>query len=45
MTAAQQEVTYYPYDSHWDARGHEIAGETVAGFLRDQEECSVQWTQ
>jgi hypothetical protein len=40
MAAAQHEVTYYPYDSHWNARGHELAGQTVAEFLRGQEECT-----
>ena len=40
LTAAENEVTYYPYDSHWNARGHELAGETVAQFLRDQEGCT-----
>lgn len=25
---------YYAYDSHWNERGHQIAGETVADYLR-----------
>lgn len=25
---------YYAYDSHWNERGHRIAGETIAAYLR-----------
>lgn len=32
--AARGEVAYFAYDSHWNERGHEIAGQTVADYLR-----------
>lgn len=34
-TAAQSgELAYYPYDSHWSQRGHQLAGATVANYLQ-----------
>jgi hypothetical protein len=32
--------TYYPYDSHWSQRGHDLAGKTVAEALRNIRGCS-----
>jgi hypothetical protein len=37
--AAQSQMTYLEYDTHWNQAGHELAGETVADFLRDVEGC------
>ncbi len=31
--------SYYTYDSHWNERGHRIAGEAVAEYIRDIEGC------
>lgn len=31
--------TYYTYDSHWDQRGHDLAGKTVANYLREAKGC------
>lgn len=33
--AAAGTLTYYPYDSHWNLTGHQLAGETVAAYLRE----------
>ncbi|MBZ0306109.1 MAG: hypothetical protein K8I82_08590, partial [Anaerolineae bacterium] len=35
------EPTYYPYDSHWNERGHRLAGESIAGFLSQQDDCPL----
>lgn len=32
--AARGEETYYVYDTHWNPLGHEIAGRTVADYIR-----------
>jgi hypothetical protein len=32
--AGSGELAYFDYDSHWNQRGHEIAGEAVADYLR-----------
>lgn len=32
--AAAGEITYYTYDTHWNQRGHDLAGEAIAAFLR-----------
>jgi hypothetical protein len=32
--AARGEETYYIYDTHWNPLGHEIAGRTVAEYIR-----------
>ena len=37
--AAQSQMTYLTYDTHWNQAGHELAGQTVAEFLRGQEGC------
>ena len=37
--AAQSQMTYLTYDTHWNQSGHELAGRTVADFLRGQEGC------
>jgi hypothetical protein len=34
--AASGELTYYTYDTHWNQRGHELAGNTIAAFLETQ---------
>lgn len=34
--AASGELTYYTYDTHWNQRGHEIAGNAIAAFLETQ---------
>jgi hypothetical protein len=33
VAAARGELTYYTYDTHWNQRGHDIAGEAIAEFL------------
>ncbi|HEX2621732.1 MAG TPA: GDSL-type esterase/lipase family protein [Phototrophicaceae bacterium] len=32
--ATTGDLAYYPYDSHWSRRGHQIAGETVAAYIQ-----------
>lgn len=34
--AANGELTYYTYDTHWNQRGHELAGNAIAAFLKSQ---------
>lgn len=37
--AARGEIAYFEYDSHWNVRGHELAGQTVADAMRALGEC------
>jgi hypothetical protein len=39
--AAHGEVLYYTYDTHWTPRGHEIAGRTVADYIRSHPTCEA----
>lgn len=32
--AAKGELTYYTYDTHWNQRGHELAGNVIAEFVK-----------
>lgn len=32
--AANGEITYYAYDTHWNQRGHDLAGNAIAEFLK-----------
>jgi hypothetical protein len=34
QAAADGEMLYYPYDSHWNPDGHALAGRTVADYIR-----------
>jgi SGNH hydrolase-like domain, acetyltransferase AlgX len=34
------EPSYYAYDSHWSVRGHQIAGDAIAQYLRTIATCS-----
>ena len=36
QAAAEGEELYYPYDTHWNQQGHELAAQTIAGVLRDE---------
>lgn len=38
---AQGELLYYPYDSHWNQAGHNLAGYALANYLRDVPECGT----
>jgi len=42
QAAERGEETYYVYDTHWNAYGHEIAGRAVADHVRSHPECSSQ---
>lgn len=33
--AARGEVLYYTYDTHWNQAGHDLAGATIAAYLKD----------
>jgi hypothetical protein len=33
--AESGDLLYYPYDSHWSARGHRVAAQAVADVLRN----------
>ncbi|MBN1311878.1 MAG: hypothetical protein JXB30_10700 [Anaerolineae bacterium] len=37
--AARGEEVYYIYDTHWNPRGHEIAGRTIADYIQDHSDC------
>jgi hypothetical protein len=39
--AASGEEMYYPYDSHWSQRGHDVAGQAIAGYIRSHPECET----
>ena len=34
QAAANGELTYYTYDTHWNQRGHELAGNAIAEFMK-----------
>lgn len=34
--AADSELVYYTYDTHWNQRGHELTGNAIAEFLESQ---------
>lgn len=34
--AAQGEILYYKYDTHWNQRGHEVVGRAIAEFVARQ---------
>lgn len=34
QAAANGELTYYTYDTHWNQRGHELAGNAIAEFIK-----------
>lgn len=34
--ASNGEITYYTYDTHWNQRGHDLAGQAIADFLAAQ---------
>lgn len=33
--AAEGELLYYTYDTHWNQRGHEVVGQALADFMAD----------
>ncbi len=35
------EPTYFTYDSHWNARGHEVGGAAAAEYIRSVEGCGA----
>ncbi len=37
--AAASQMLYFTYDTHWNPEGHELAGQTVAEFLRNTPAC------
>jgi hypothetical protein len=39
QAAAEGQMTYLTYDTHWNQAGQELAGQTVADFLRDVDGC------
>jgi hypothetical protein len=38
---AQGQVLYYPYDSHWNPDGHELASQVIAEYLEHTPECEL----
>lgn len=34
------ELAYYPYDSHWSAHGHRVAGQAVGDYIAQHEDCA-----
>ncbi|MCU0497541.1 MAG: hypothetical protein MUF87_09345 [Anaerolineae bacterium] len=36
---AEGQLLYYPYDSHWNQAGHDLAGRVIAEALRAHPEC------
>jgi hypothetical protein len=38
---AQGELLYYPFDTHWNQAGHDLAAEVIAGYLRAHPECGI----
>lgn len=39
--AAQGELLYYRYDTHFNQAGHDLAGNIIAEAMRDAEKCSI----
>lgn len=39
QAAARGEAVYFTYDTHWNARGHEIAGQAIADAIRARPAC------
>jgi|FLYN01.1.fsa_nt_gi hypothetical protein len=37
----QGELLYYPYDSHWNQAGHDLAAQVIANYLRGATECEI----
>jgi hypothetical protein len=37
--AAQGEELWFTYDTHWNLRGHEIAGQVIADYIRAHPDC------
>jgi hypothetical protein len=37
----QGELLYYPYDSHWNQAGHDLAAQVIAESLQSAPECSL----
>ena len=41
-TNAAGELVYYPYDSHWNQAGHNLAAQTIADAMRNIPGCPLQ---
>lgn len=39
---AQGELLYYPFDTHWNQAGHNLAGQVIADFMKNTPECPLQ---
>jgi hypothetical protein len=37
--ADRGQETYFPYDTHWNPKGHEVAGRAVADYIKEHPEC------
>lgn len=42
-SAAKGELVYFTDDTHWNAKGHEVAGEAIARFLKDRGLVNLFW--
>jgi hypothetical protein len=40
QAAAEGQMTYLTYDTHWNQAGQELAGKAVADFVRGVEGCA-----
>lgn len=40
QAAAQGELLYYRYDSHWNQTGHDLAGQVIGDFMREANDCT-----
>lgn len=38
--AAESNLLYFKYDTHWNPEGHELAGQTVAEYIQKTSECN-----
>lgn len=39
--ASEGEMLYFQYDTHWNMDGHQLAAQTIADFMRAQDDCSL----
>jgi hypothetical protein len=37
----QGELLYYPYDSHWNQAGHDLAAQTIAETMQSTADCPL----